>query len=344
MKDTSTYIIKWLNICCILIFIMVLVGGVTRLTQSGLSMVHWKPIMGIIPPLNEQQWQISFNQYKKYPEYKEINQFQGMNLYQYKRIFYWEYAHRILGRIIGLFYILPFFVFIRKGYINNRFIKPIIFTILLIVVQGLFGWYMVKSGLVDNPHVSHFRLAVHLFLAFFLIAYTYWIKLSIENVNNNKKKFNLYFSNLIKIMITLYVFQVLFGTFIAGTKAGLLWNTFPLIEGKLIPDGLFILKPIYNNFINNMKMFQFAHRLLGTILMLYAGWFYYVTKDESFNNESRFLFMLFLMQFYIGIMTLLLRVPVFMGVVHQGFAVIILLVMTRIIFFVYKDKLLKARM
>ena len=171
----NIYLLKWLNTCCVLIFFMILIGGATRLTQSGLSMVDWKPLIGIIPPLNEESWNEKFNAYKEFPEYQKINRFKNMQLDEFKNIFYWEYSHRLLGRIIGLFFIVPFLIFWRKGLLNKNLTKKILYAIVLLGIQGLLGWFMVQSGLVDNPHVSHYRLASHLFLAFILIAYTYWI-------------------------------------------------------------------------------------------------------------------------------------------------------------------------
>ena len=310
---------------------MILVGGATRLTQSGLSIVDWRPLMGIFPPLNEKQWLDSFDTYKKYPEYQKINQFRNMNISKYKNIYYWEYAHRILGRIIGLTFILPFFYFNKKKYINSRLKFHIIVAISLVALQGILGWFMVKSGLIDNPHISHYRLAAHLFLAFILLAYTYWVRL-ILNMNENKKEIDESLFFHIKSLLILYVFQVLFGAFIAGTKSGLLWNTFPLMEGQLIPDGLLSLNPFYLNFFENMKMFQFIHRLVGTSLVIYSGWFFIKSQNQFYNKYSGLLFMTFMMQFYVGIMTLILKVPLLLAVLHQGIAAAILLIIMHIIF------------
>ena len=181
----------------------------------------------------------------------------------------------------------------------------------------------------------HYRLAAHLFLAFLLIGYTYWIKL---NVVNRDKDYNInkFLSIHIKLILILYVFQVLFGAFMAGTKAGLLWNTFPLIEGNLIPNGLLTLSPFYLNFFENMKMFQFCHRVLGTVIMIYSGWFFVASQGKFYNKYSGLLFMAFMIQFYIGIMTLLLRVPIMFGILHQGMAVLILLIIVHIKFLMIK--------
>ena len=336
----SIIVSRWLNICCISVFIMILIGGATRLTQSGLSMVDWRPLMGVLPPLSHQQWEDSFNEYKKYPEYQKINQFKKMNLSKYKSIYYWEYAHRLFGRILGLLFIIPPLIFFTKGYISRNFFKHCLYCMLLIIFQGLLGWFMVKSGLVDNPHVSHYRLTAHLFLAFLLIAYVYWLKLKLETKNISttySKSIALHINSI----FVLYIIQVIFGAFIAGTKAGLLWNTFPLMEGRLVPEGLLALEPLYSNFFNNMKMFQFCHRLIGTSLLIYVTWCFYLSRNESYSRYTHFLFIAFLMQFYIGIMTLLLRVPTILGVIHQGFAVLILLLIVHIKFLISNSKAIK---
>ena len=324
-------VIRWINICCISVFIMILIGGTTRLTQSGLSMVDWKPLLGIIPPITNDQWEDSFIEYKKYPEYQKINQFKEMGLKQYKSIYYWEYMHRLFGRLLGLLFIIPPILFFKKKYISKKLFLHCVACMFIITSQGLLGWFMVKSGLVDNPHVSHYRLTAHLFLAFLLIGYAYWIKFRLEKNKSDTTRIQQR-SFHINMIFILYVIQVLVGAFIAGTKAGLLWNTFPLMEGRLIPDGLLILNPLYDNFLNNMKMFQFCHRLIGTFLFIYTGLFFYISRNEVYSKYTHFLFMLLLMQFYIGIMTLLLKVPVFLGVVHQGVAVLILLMILHLKF------------
>ena len=336
----SAIVSRWLNICCISVFVMILIGGATRLTQSGLSMVDWRPLLGVFPPLNHEQWEGSFNEYKKYPEYQKINQFKNMDLSKYKSIYYWEYAHRFFGRILGLLFIIPPLIFFTKGYINRNFFKHCLYCMFLIISQGLLGWFMVKSGLIDNPHVSHYRLTAHLFLAFLLIAYVYWLKLKLET-KNISAAYSKSIASHINPIFFLYIIQVIFGAFIAGTKAGLLWNTFPLMEGRLVPEGLLALEPLYSNFFNNMKMFQFCHRLIGTALLIYAAWFFYLSRDESYSRYTHFLFMAFLMQFYIGIMTLLLKVPILLGIFHQGFAVLILLLLIRVKFLISNSQTIK---
>ena len=273
MNDRYRYVDYWLKICCIAISLMILVGGITRLTQSGLSMVEWKPVTGIIPPLNKEQWEAEFEKYKSYPEYKKINQYKLMDLNQYKNIYFWEYIHRMLGRIIGLLFIFPSIYFYFRNYIDYNLFKKFFIAILLVIFQGVLGWYMVKSGLVDIPHVSHYRLTLHLLLAFYLLAYTYWLKLSIDKEKLEKNNSaNLFHANFI---VCIFVVQIIFGAFIAATKAGKLWNTFPLMNGELFPLQILSLKPFYINFINNMMMFQFMHRYIAVLLLIYCGYYYY---------------------------------------------------------------------
>ena len=328
MIDKNRYIIYWLDICCFFIVLMIVIGGITRLTQSGLSMVEWKPITGIFPPLNENQWQESFEKYKQFPEYKKNTQFEPMDISQYKSIYFWEYIHRMLGRIIGLLLICPFIFFYLKNYMNNKLIIRSVMFIFIVIFQGILGWYMVKSGLVNNPHVSHFRLSAHLLLAFFLLAYIFWTRISI----NSRPRDNVNYNHLrhINILLVLFVIQVVFGAFIAGTKAGKLWNTFPLIEGYLFHPQLLSLEPLYMNFLNNMMMFQFVHRLLGIVIVVYGVYFFVLTSNEIYSKYTRFLFMVILIQFYLGIMTLLSRVEIQFAILHQFIAIAFLFILVKI--------------
>ena len=335
MNNNSFYIDLWLKICCIAISLIVLVGGITRLTQSGLSMVDWKPITGILPPLNDSQWNEEFEKYKLFPEYEKINNF--MTLSEYKKIFFWEYLHRILGRIIGLLFIIPPIFFYFKNQINKSLMRKAVFAIFLVLMQGFLGWYMVKSGLIDNPHVSHFRLASHLLLAFFLLGYTYWIRLTLNKVKlPSFNKGNLFRINLLALIL---FFQIVYGSFIAGTKAGKLWNTYPLMDGQLFPSQIFSLIPIYENFLNNMMMFQFMHRIIAILFVLYCGYFFYKTSSDSFIGKyTGLLFMVSINQFIIGVMTLLSGVQIELGVLHQFVAIFLILLIVKIKYLIlYND-------
>ena len=193
-SQTKKHLTTWLISACVIIFIMVLIGGITRLTRSGLSMVEWHPISGIIPPISNSEWLIEFEKYKKFPEYQELNQ--EMTLEQFKFIFFWEYIHRLIGRLLGIFFIIPFAYFCIKKKLTSNLIKKLLFLFFLGGLQGLYGWYMVKSGLVDDPYVSHYRLAGHLVLAFGTMAYILWTALNLnkdkfqKGTHFNRKKMN----------------------------------------------------------------------------------------------------------------------------------------------------------
>ena len=318
-------IILWLNISLFVLILMVFVGGVTRLTQSGLSMTDWRPITGIFPPANEEQWISEFNKYKEYPEYQ--NSDMTMTISEYKTIYFWEYLHRILGRFIGLLFIVPFAYFYLKKYLNKNLFKKLIFVFLLGGFQGFLGWYMVKSGLVNNPYISHYRLFVHLLCAFIIIGLVYWIKLDLLFSKEQKIGDFFYFNRLINIAIFLFFMQLMYGAFMAGLKAGKLWNTFPLIEGKIIPNGLFTLEPFYLNFFENHKLIQFIHRYLGLSLMMIIYYISFQLKeiDLKFNLKSKTLVTIVSCQVFLGILTLMSDVSIVLAVSHQILAILLML-------------------
>jgi len=318
-------IILWLNISLFVLILMVFVGGVTRLTQSGLSMTDWKPITGIFPPTNEEQWISEFNKYKEYPEYQ--NSDMTMTISEYKTIYFWEYLHRILGRFIGLLFIVPFTYFYLKKYLNKNLFKKLIFVFLLGGFQGFLGWYMVKSGLVNNPYISHYRLFVHLLCAFIIIGLVYWIKLDLLFSKERKIGDFFYFNRLINTAIFLFFMQLMYGAFMAGLKAGKLWNTFPLIEGKIVPNGLFMLEPFYLNFFENNKLIQFIHRYLGLSLMMIVYYISFQLKeiDLKFNLKSKTLVTIVSCQVFLGILTLISEVSIVLAVSHQILAILLML-------------------
>jgi cytochrome c oxidase assembly protein subunit 15 len=316
----------WLLICCMVIFAMVILGGATRLTGSGLSMVDWAPIMGILPPLNHSEWETVFQQYQQYPEYKEINS--GMTLEGFKTIFWFEYTHRLLGRTIGLIFLIPLIYFSFRGKINKPLIPKMITMFVLGGLQGLLGWYMVKSGLIDNPHVSQYRLTAHLGLAVVIYAYLFWVALDLlfpPNSTNGDIRNLRYFSVTITGLIFL---TVLSGGFVAGLKAGFAYNTFPLMAGHLIPEGLFTLEPLWRNFFENVTTVQFDHRLLATLLFFLIPILWWVARRANLPLRTRWGLHIFLIilgiQITLGISTLLLHVPTPLAVAHQGGALILL--------------------
>jgi len=318
----------WLFICCATIFSMVILGGVTRLTGSGLSMVEWAPIMGTLPPLNQTEWLEIFALYKNSPEFKLINF--NMDLEGFKSIFWFEYSHRVLGRFIGMLFFFPMVFFFMKGWVSPSLKPKLIAMFILGGLQGLMGWYMVKSGLVNDPHVSQYRLTAHLSLALIVYAYIFWIALSLylQNDEDLNRKSNFSVLKPRVLYLSLFVFiTALSGGFVAGLKAGHAYNTFPLMNGQLIPDGLFSLDPAWTNFFENVTTVQFDHRLLATALFISIIAFYIVTIRKNPPTRIRqglhlMLAMLFI-QVTLGISTLLLHVPVALAASHQGGALVL---------------------
>lgn len=225
-------IVIWLLIGAFLVASMVIIGGITRLTQSGLSMVEWKLIMGSVPPMNESEWQNTFEKYQQFPEYKKLNV--NYTLSDFKSIFWWEYSHRLLGRIIGIIFLIPFIFFLATKKLSTPLIKKLLFVLALGAFQGFLGWFMVKSGLVNNPHVSHYRLAAHLITALFLFAYLFNLALTIGWPSNTKIRIP-YYSQLLKVLLAFISVQILYGAFVAGLKAGLFYPTFPTMNGVWMP-------------------------------------------------------------------------------------------------------------
>lgn len=332
----------WLFVCCATIFSMVVLGGVTRLTGSGLSMVEWAPIMGVLPPIGQAEWLEAFELYKQYPEFK-IKNF-DMDLDGFKSIFWFEYSHRVLGRMIGVIFFFPMMFFFIKGWVLPS-LKPKLITMFILGgLQGLMGWYMVKSGLVDNPHVSQYRLTAHLSLAFIVYAYIFWVALDLFIQDEAKPETSVGHLQPKTTWLTALVFiTILSGGFVAGLKAGLAYNTFPLMNGQLIPDGMFTLSPAWSNFFENVTTVQFDHRLLATITFISIISFYIVAMGKNPPPRVRIglhlmLAMLFI-QVTLGISTLLMYVPVALAAAHQGGA---LLLFTIVLFVTHQIRRSKA--
>lgn len=336
MPDSSTTPINanhrtiaiWLLSCCAVIFGMIILGGVTRLTGSGLSMVEWAPIMGILPPLNQAEWQETFLLYQQFPEY-QIKNFH-MSLDDFKSIFWFEYGHRLLGRSIGMIFLLPFLYFLFRGKIEKSLTPKLITMFILGGLQGLMGWYMVKSGLVNDPHVSQYRLTAHLGLAVVIYAYMFWVALGLlyPKINDTHKNADNKIARLSSIITGIIVITILSGGFVAGTHAGFAFNTFPLMDGRLIPAGLFEQSPLWRNFFENIVTVQFDHRVLATVLFLVIPAFW--IKAGKFNLQplarmgSHLLLAALALQITLGISTLLLVVPVALAAAHQAGAIVLL--------------------
>jgi cytochrome c oxidase assembly protein subunit 15 len=328
INTNNKHIAIWLLVCCATIFAMIVLGGVTRLTGSGLSMVQWEPIMGVLPPLNQSEWEETFRLYQQFPEYKLKNF--AMSLGEFKSIFWFEYSHRLLGRSIGIIFLLPFLFFLVKGKINGALTPKLIAMFVLGGLQGLMGWYMVKSGLVNDTHVSQYRLTSHLALAVIIYAYMLWVALDLlfPGVADAPDKDRLRLGRF-SIIISIIIFiTLLSGGFVAGTRAGFAFNTFPLMDGRLIPAGLFELSPLWRNFFENIVTVQFDHRLLATVLFLAIPtfcWLAIKSKPEPRLRTGVYLLLAALaLQLTLGISTLLLVVPVVLAAAHQAGAVLLL--------------------
>ena len=318
----------WLLVCCAMIFSMVVLGGVTRLTGSGLSMVQWDPIFGIVPPLNEQEWEATFDLYKASPEFREINF--GMDLQGFKRIYWFEFAHRVLGRAIGTVFLLPFLYFLMRGYVRRPLVPKLAALFVLGGLQGLLGWYMVQSGLVDNPHVSQYRLTAHLGLAILIYAWMLHLALQLWFGNTDKGLVSpLYKRATIGLMALVFV-TILSGGFVAGLKAGHAYNTFPLMDGHWVPQVIFMQQPLWRNFFENIATVQFDHRLLAMLVFVSVMLFWLLSLRQSFPRHVRIgmhlLVAAVLLQVALGISTLLLHVPVTLAASHQAGALLLLTV------------------
>lgn len=318
----------WLFVCCAMVFIMVVVGGVTRLTDSGLSIVEWQPVSGTLPPMSQSDWDEFHQKYKETPQYQKINK--GMSVDEFKTIFWWEYIHRVLGRLIGLVFFIPFVYFLIRKQIDKPLGIKLSGIFVLGGLQGLMGWYMVMSGLVDDPHVSQYRLTAHLGLAFVIFAAMFWVATDLLYDKNKSphdpealrgiRRFSIGLTWLIFIM-------VLSGGLVAGIRAGLAYNTFPLMNGHFIPPEIFMLEPWWRNFFDNMATVQFDHRMIAWILMFTVPYFWFIARKQPLSDSAKLacnlLLIMLVIQVALGISTLLLAVPLTLGAAHQGGAMML---------------------
>ncbi len=318
-EKSDRVVVIWLLIGAFLVATMVILGGITRLTQSGLSMVEWKLIMGSVPPMNHAEWQTTFEKYQEFPEYKKLNL--HYTLADFKSIFWWEYSHRLLGRVIGIVFLIPFIFFLIKKKLDKSLTRKLVFILLMGAFQGFLGWFMVKSGLVNNPHVSHYRLAAHLGTAFFLFGYIFHLALSIGWPTNTKIKIP-HYRQLLRLLLAGIIVQIVFGAFVAGLKAGLFYTTFPTMNGAWMPAIIeeMFAKDGWSSLVNTVASVQFVHRWLGVglwISIILTG----VVYEPSMAGKIRTSYALLLgavsLQAILGILTLLLSVPILIGVLHQ---------------------------
>ena len=306
----------WLFVCATFTFAMVMVGGITRLTESGLSIVEWQPLVGALPPLSEADWQALFSKYQATPQYQKV--FTDIGLEGFKSIFWWEYAHRLLGRVIGLVFLVPFLFF----YFKNSLSKPLIWKLAGLFVlgglQGAMGWYMVKSGLVDDPRVSHFRLTAHLGLALLIFSIEFWLALGLLKERAGKT------SLFARVILGLVFLMALSGGFVAGMRAGHAYNSFPLMNGQLIPPEAFMLEPWWGNFLWNVATVQLVHRAIFWLLLVLIPLLWWRARRTQAKIAVHHLLGMFLLQATLGISTLLLAVPVPLAALHQAGAVLLL--------------------
>jgi cytochrome c oxidase assembly protein subunit 15 len=318
----------WLMLCCAMIFAMVILGGATRLTGSGLSMVEWDPIFGVLPPLNQEEWEDVFSKYRESPEYQKVNI--GMELDGFKSIYWFEFTHRLLGRSIGAVFLLPFLYFLARRMLTLRLIPRLAFAFVLGGLQGLLGWYMVKSGLIDQPHVSQYRLTAHLSLALIIYCYLLWLLLDLlfpaqksDAILSGSRKAALF-------LLALVAITIVSGGFVAGLKAGFAYNTFPKMGDQWLPPAGWILQPGWRNLFENIATVQFDHRVLATLTLIavLGFWVYAVKKPlpATARTAIHVLLLTAIAQVALGISTLLLHVPVALGVTHQAGALTLLTV------------------
>ena len=341
LNKASKQIANWILLGCILVIAMVVVGGITRLTHSGLSMVTWKPVTGTIPPLNNLEWLAEFDKYKTSPEYIKKNY--HFTLEEFKSIFFWEYLHRLLARVIGIVFLIPFIYFVITKKIKSKKMFGILFGMFLLgLMQAVVGWIMVKSGLKDNPNVSHFKLALHFITALVLYSYMIWVWMRLQFKSNELATPHTFKIKKSLLILTCLTFlQIVYGAFVAGLKAGLMYPTYPkmgtewmpsIMQDNIAEQGLFAL-------INDPYSIQFIHRWLAAIVLIFT--FYTVYKMQSvFINRiqtkaKNFILIAIAIQFSLGVLTILYSVPVVLGVLHQLGAVVFL---TSILFAFYAFK------
>ena len=310
----------WLLVCCAMIFLMVVIGGVTRLTESGLSITEWKPVIGVVPPLSGPEWQAEFERYRQIPEYRERNA--GMTLGQYKHIFWWEYVHRLWGRLIGAAYLLPLLGFLATGRVRGKLAWRLSGIFVLGALQGALGWYMVKSGLVDRVDVSPYRLTAHLGLALLIYAATLWTALDLLRPPSSGIRGVTLRTDGRALALAAFVFLTMMaGGLVAGTDAGFVYNTFPLMDGRWVPAGYLDLQPWWLNPFANVAAIQFDHRVLGISTVLLTLIYWARAWRNAADGTVHLVLGMALLQAALGISTLLLVVPIPLAATHQAGAV-----------------------
>ena len=316
-------IANWLLICCALVFAMVVLGGVTRLTGSGLSMAEWRPIMGAIPPMSASEWQRVFEIYQQTPEFQKVNP--HFDVDDFKGIFWLEYLHRLLGRFLGLAFALPLVYFVVRRFISPREIPWYLLLLVLGGAQGLIGKFMVASGQVDAPHVSQYKLAAHLGAAFLVFALMFWRALSLLNPRPDGPR-HPWFPRAVALT-TLISVTVMSGAFVAGLRAGYIYNTFPKMGDHWFPPGMFALDPFWRNFFANATTAQFDHRVLAIATLILIAVYWIRARQADFSPRAKRSGNALLhtagLQVVLGVSTLLLSVPVWLATLHQAVAMLL---------------------
>lgn len=312
----------WLLFMCFLTALMVLVGGATRLTDSGLSITEWKPVTGAIPPLSVEAWQVEFEKYKRIPEYEIVNK--GMSLSEFKTIYYWEWGHRLLGRVIGLAFLLPMVFFALKGWVGRNLGIKLFGLFLLGGAQGALGWYMVQSGLSARVDVSQYRLAAHLGLAVFLFAAMLWVAMDLRHREKDLISVNGLGIGALALAAGVYG-QIILGAFVAGLRAGHTYTTWPLMDGKFFPDAYFVGSASFNDLFDSIAAVQFNHRIGAYLVALGGLWFFIKARQSAFEKSARLVLAAIIAQIVLGIATLVSATPIGLGLAHQVGALAVLL-------------------
>lgn len=317
-KSSKNRISIWLFSGCFLIFLMVIIGGITRLTGSGLSITEWNVIMGSIPPLNDQDWQIAFEKYQQIPQFQKVNS--HFELSDFKSIYWWEYTHRLLGRLIGIVFIVPFFYFLFTNQMDKKTIRKSLFLFVLGGLQGFLGWYMVSSGLTERVSVSHIRLAIHLLVALVTFGFTLWYALELRATDSGREA-SRDSPPVFKSIFVILLVQIVYGAFVAGMHAGKMYNTFPLMDGQIIPTGIDTLEPAILNLINNPVTVQFIHRLFAYVLLIMIARVWWTTGKMKVNKTQKHAMNLVLLavavQFLLGVFTILSKAEITLASLHQ---------------------------
>ncbi|QBN20205.1 COX15/CtaA family protein [Flavobacterium nackdongense] len=331
MKNKNKSVIIWLLSGCLLLFVMVVVGGITRLTNSGLSMTDWHLVTDTFPPLTEEKWSQAFEEYKKFPEYQKINIHNDFQLEDYKFIYFWEWFHRFIGRIIGLVFIVPFVYFLIKKRLSSETLKKCVVLLGMGAFQGFLGWFMVRSGLIDNPDVSHFRLSLHLTFAFITFAYTLWVALDLIYPNRNEALLPL--RKIARLAIVFLLLQIIYGGFVAGLNAGLIHNHWPLMsDGQFLHESVLLEKDSWFLRLTEGKSgVQFVHRTLAYIVVGFILLLAYKSHKFDLGKQQKtginVLVIMVILQFGLGVFTLLYSVPLWLGLTHQVMAFFLLTAM-----------------